>query len=361
MKRQKNGAAISPAFPLSLHLLNNSETGMKLDGRFLIALIIACAPMAAALAQEPASSSASGTPPEADPALRQDTPLTADRPAAVTEPGAKLTQEAPLTPEGGEPPAAKTPGFPRSMFEPDPNAYSVVSAARGLSLHKPIYLYPATYSAAYPGNKTEVLFSISLKLRVFSLPLYFGYSQKSFFQAYNGGDSKPFRENDFNPELFYRFIPADRERWLHLGADAGIEHESNGQSLPNSRSWNRIYIAPFRAEGNRLIYWKWWYRIPEDKSRPRDDPKRDDNPDIQDYYGYSELHVEQQFFGEQLVHLMFRYNPVRGRGAVNLQYSIPGPGRNFFWSLYVWNGYGESLLDYNRSITRVGIGITLNR
>lgn len=336
---------------------------MKLHGRIATALIIACAPSFAALAQGPAGDGApfpadAGSP-GADPAVRGEVPLTAEQPAPVTEPGAAITEQAPEIKTTGA--AAIRPVGPPMHFENDPDAYSIVSAASGLSLHKPIYLYPATYSDAYRGSHTEVLFAISLKLRVFKLPLYFAYSQKSFFQAYNGGASKPFRDNDFNPELFYRFIPADRARWLHLGADAGIEHESNGQSLPGSRSWNRIYLAPFRAKGDSLIYWKWWYRIPEDKGIPRDDPKRDDNPDIQDYYGYSELHVQQQFFGKQLAHVMFRYNPARGRGAVNLQYSVPGPGNNFFWSAYIWNGYGESLLDYNRSITRFGIGITLAR
>lgn len=324
---------------------------MTPEARLAGALIIACGLLGTADAQ-------TATPPLAD------VPLTAEQPAAVTEPGAPAVKAAPTVDVAGAPATAVPAPLPpreRALFKYDPDAYSIVSAAKGLSLHKPMYLYPATYSDDYHGGQTEVLFSISLKLRLSDWPVYLAYSQKSFFQAYNNIASKPFRDNDYNPEAFYRFIPADRERWFHLGADAGIEHESNGQSLPGSRSWNRIYVAPFRAEGNSLIYWKWWYRIPEDKGKPRTDPKRDDNPDIQDYYGYSELHIQQQLFGHQLAHAMFRYNPARGRGAVNLQYSIPGPGNNFFWSAYIWNGYGESLPDYNRSITRFGLGITLAR
>ncbi|HZR36205.1 MAG TPA: phospholipase A [Nevskia sp.] len=246
----------------------------------------------------------------------------------------------------------------------DNDPYQIVSAGRGLSLHKPMYILPATWTEDYHGRKTEMLFQISLKQRLFGVPLYFGYTQKSFFDIYDSSESKPFRESDYNPELFYRYIPSDRVRWHHLGADFGIEHESNGKGLPDSRSWNRLYIAPFQAEGEHLFYWKWWWRLPEDKSLPRTDPNRDDNPDIGSYYGYSELHYEQQLFGsQQMAHAMLRWNPVTGRAAASLLYTIPNNPHSpdFFWTFYFFQGYGESLIDYNRSITRVGVGVSLTR
>jgi phospholipase A1 len=47
------------------------------------------------------------------------------------------------------------------------------------------------------------------------------------------------------------------------------------------------------------------------------------------------------------------------KGAVRLSYSRPF---NQHIRLYVelFNGYGESLIDYNRSVTRLGIGFELN-
>jgi len=299
------------------------------------------------------------------PATHTEIPLTADVPAPVTEPDAPVTAAAPIVSAHPTPEKTASMSTPkvRGNFEPDPDAYSVISSGKGLSLHKPMFLLPATYSEEYHGKDTEVLFQISLKQRLFGVPLYFAYTQKAFWQAYNKERSSPFRETDYNPELFYRFIPADRDRWFHLGADIGFEHESNGRDLPDSRSWNRVYIAPFQAEGQHLIYWKWWYRIPEDKSKPPTDPERDDNPDIQSYYGYSELHYEQQFAYKQLVHFMFRYNPVTGRGAVNLQYSIPNNqyDPSFFWMFYLFQGYGEDLLNYNHSVFRIGFGFALAR
>jgi len=293
-----------------------------------------------------------------------DVPLTGTRVAGVTAPGTPLDQGAPVATTAPTSEAPKTiQAERRSLFLPDPDAYDIVSAGRGLSLHKPMFLLPYTYSPAYDGREAEVMFQLSFKQRLFGIPLYAAYSQKSFWQAYNTHDSSPFRETDYNPELFYRYIPADRERWYHLGADVGFEHESNGMALPNSRSWNRFYAAIFQAEGDHLIYWKWWYRLPENDSIPATDPQRDDNPHIGTYYGYSELTYEQQLFGRQLLRAMVRYNPVTGKGAVNLQYTIPNKPSDpdFFWMLYMWQGYGEDLLNYNRSIFRIGVGVSLAR
>lgn len=251
----------------------------------------------------------------------------------------------------------------RSLFLPDPDAYDIVSSGHGLSLHKPMYLMPYTYSPQYDGRQTEVVFQLSFKQQLFGLPLYAAYTQKSFWQAYDFSESSPFRETDYNPELFYRYIPADRVRWFHLGADVGFEHESNGRGLPDSRSWNRLYAAIFQAEDDHLIYWKWWYRLPADDSKPVTDPERDDNPHIGAYYGYSELTYEQQLWNKQLARAMVRFNPVTGKGAVNLQYTIPNNAANpdFFWFLYLWQGYGEDLLNYNHSTFRLGVGVSLAR
>ena len=91
-------------------------------------------------------------------------------------------------------------------------------------------------------------------------------------------------------------------------------------------------------------------------------PKRDDNPDIYKYFGYGELRIQRKLFGDakHLAAVMVRGNPSTGKGAVELNYSAPFSDYAF-WNLYVWNGYGESLIDYDRSITRVGLGFMLAR
>lgn len=251
--------------------------------------------------------------------------------------------------------------FSSAAQESAPDAgYAMISVSRGLSTHKPMYLLPVSYSPDYRGNETEVLFALSAKQRLFNRELYFGYSQKSFWQLYNKKSSSPFRETDYNPELFYRWTP-DAQRYGGWGADFGFEHESNGQNIPLSRSWNRLYIAPFQARGPQLLYFKAWFRLPEKAKTSPDDVEGDDNPDIERFYGHAELRAQRQFSGTQQIAAMLRGNLATHKGALSLNYSFAGEGGSLFYAVNLWHGYGESLIDYNRSVTRLSIGIMLAR
>lgn len=241
----------------------------------------------------------------------------------------------------------------------DADEFTLVNTKRRVSMHRPMFVMPATYSPEYSGNETEFVFQLSLKLRLFNRNVFFGYTQKSFWQLYNARDSRPFRETNYDPEIFYRWQPK-----LALcpgcGLDVGAEHESNGKDLPDSRSWNRLTGAAYWQSENTLLHLKSWYRIPERAKRSPDDPDGDDNPDIAHYYGYSELRLQRLFNHDQHVALMLRGNPQTGKGAVEFNYSLPY-GDALYWNFYVFNGYGDSLIDYNHNVTRVGIGLMLAR
>lgn len=277
--------------------------------------------------------------------------------------------DTPIGPDAEAPPvedaqpaeASKKKG--RINLKVDPDAYSIVSTVRGLSSHRPMFIYPVSYSAEYNDQETEVIFQISVKqrlLRLFNNNLYFGYTQKSFWQMYNSGESSPFRETNYAPEIFYRFVP-DPERFNHWGLDAGFEHESNGREFPDSRSWNRVYLAPFQAKGRQLAYLRFWYRIPEGEPATVDNIRGDDNPDIHRYMGYSELSLSRQIGGGQLLTGMARGNVRTGRGALSLTWSTPSDEGHVFYGVSVFHGYGESLIEYDESITRLMLGIMLSR
>jgi len=241
-------------------------------------------------------------------------------------------------------------------------AAAIFNTCSGFSLHKPTFL-TVSYSPRFEGEQTEVVFQFSGKAQVWDFgpsKLYFAYTQKSFFQMFNEKRSKAFRESNYNPELFLR-VPRPLKVLPNWSLDAGIEHESNGADLPDSRSYNRLYAAPYWTFGRQAVRLKAWWRIPEDKDRDPGDPKRDDNPDIGSYYGYSELTYRRDFDrNNTLLDVTLRGNPNTGRGAVQVDVSTE-VGRLGAVFIRAFNGYGDSLIDYNRSVTRLSVGIAIQR
>ena len=105
------------------------------------------------------------------------------------------------------------------------------------------YLLPLTWGNRAEGSAdAELKFQFSFKQQLYD-GLYFAYTQKSFWRVLDGEDSRPFRETNYNPELFWRLLRTTPEG-LSWGGDLGFEHESNGAREPTSRSWNRLYLAP---------------------------------------------------------------------------------------------------------------------
>jgi phospholipase A1 len=258
-------------------------------------------------------------------------------------------------------PSAGTGGFGEKV---DPDAYAILSEARGLNTHRPMFVYPATYAEEFHGGETELVFQLSGKWRVFGSDFYLAYTQKSFWQFVNNEKSSPFRETNYNPEVFYRW-ELDKKRFNRWSIDIGAEHESNGQAFSDpvntSRSWNRVYVAPFQAKGRHLAYLKFWYRLPEGRRSSLTHQDGDDNPDITDYLGYGELSFSRQIGNNQLLTWMVRGNPATGYGATQLTWSVPSEEGWVFWGVSLFHGYGESLLLYDQEITRAMVGVMLAR
>jgi len=190
--------------------------------------------------------------------------------------------------------------------------------------------------------------------------LYFGFTLKSYWQVYNTDVSKPFRENNYEPEVFYQWSPD----WAFFGyrfnqANLGFNHQSNGQNGLKSRSWNRLYASLIFSDVDSLYYIKGWYRIPEDDKEFLLDPNGDDNPDITDFIGRAEFGYAFNYNDVKLLALLRNnLSTSNNRGSVELNLTYPINNR-YEWLLQYFNGYGDSLIDYNRHQQRVSLGIQL--
>jgi phospholipase A1 len=241
--------------------------------------------------------------------------------------------------------------------------------------HKPNYILPFSYNHT-PGPMTigsesvtldrqEMKFQFSFKVLVYRnilvdrLNLYFGYTSLSFWQAFNAEISAPFRDTNHEPELmltYYRpFTLGDLK--VH-GATFGFNHQSNGRSAQFSRSWNRLYLQSFAEYHDWYFELKPWYRLPEPQKADLNDIKGDDNPDIEYYLGHFEFRA-MTFYDNNSFDMMWRNNlRSDNRGAVELGWTFPISHRLRGYT-QIFHGYGEGLLDYNVSSSRVSFGIMM--
>ncbi|MFO7550936.1 MAG: phospholipase A [Haliea sp.] len=234
--------------------------------------------------------------------------------------------------------------------------------------HQRNYLLPVTYnnnlnrdawSALEPDDamdRVEAKFQISLKTIAWEnilgpgSNLWVAYTQRNWWQLYN--DSSPFRETNYQPEVFLTFAN-DWRFWgfTNTVVGAGFKHESNGKGGDLSRSWNRVMgMAAFERRRMALNV-RVWSRIPESRSD-------DDNPDIMRYMGYGDIagiwKWREHEFGVRLRNNLRNDN----RGAVELEWTFP-INRRFKGYIQYFNGYGESLIDYDRSHSRIGFGLSM--
>lgn len=194
--------------------------------------------------------------------------------------------------------------------------------------------------------------------------LYFSYSQLSLWQAFNKELSAPFRETNYSPELWYAysFKPLG-ERGRRLSTGLGFSHESNGRQVKFSRSWNKVVGFVKLVDPRWELTLKGWSRLAEEPKTSPDDPSGDDNPDLTDYVGYGELSARWNLSPYQQAAVRVRNNLKFGDdrknyGMVEASYSF-NLGAAYWWELVYFSGHGESLIDYNHNITRVGIGIKI--
>ena len=225
------------------------------------------------------------------------------------------------------------------------------------SLYKDTYFVGGTVLGGKPTEfNSDVKFQISFQQRLTKsvLPwntyLYLFYTQKAMWHVFE--ESLPFHDLNFNPGIgISRYIIMKNR--LVGKATMMIEHESNGRDGIASRSWNKIswageaYISPIL-----MAHAKFWIPIIDGKY----------NRDILKYCGIYQAGFQAKSLDDKWVLDM---TLVKRQGwnlnfntIVQLGYRI-NHNSNQFIMLQYYNGYGESMLDYNQYHSRIRFGLLI--
>lgn len=221
---------------------------------------------------------------------------------------------------------------------------------------------PAVRSATSPKedyyqnleSEFQISFFLPVARKLFrsDWDLNIAYTHHSWWQLYNSSWSKPFRETNYTPEIYFRYLQRDDFNILDfklLGYDIGYMHQSNGQVQALSRSWDRVFARLyFNNEPNEmLISLSSWIRLPEIGS--------DDNTNILNYMGIGRISFQKNY-GENSVELQL---PLANHFGCALSYSYPWK-EGFRWFVSYQVGTGHSLIEYNRNTNRIAIGVSLD-
>lgn len=234
-----------------------------------------------------------------------------------------------------------------------------------LSANEPLYFVVGSSSE----RDFDARFQLSFKYRPFDpdarvaqyLPplsnLYFAYTQTSLWDL--GGNSSPFKDTSYRPSVYYKWTGSGRGI-VPDGWSAGLEHESNGRDGADSRSINTVFVRPTWhfdfAHGNRLTLSPKFYQYLE----------KSDNSDIHQYRGYVDFQARYGREDGAIVTALYRQG-TGGHASGQVDFSYPISDKLFgrtgtFIHLQLMEGYGETLIDYNRyRDTQLRLGLSLAR
>ena len=220
---------------------------------------------------------------------------------------------------------------------------------RSFGLHWPNFII---------AGRDDLKLQFSFKYKILKRQnLFFGYTQLMFWDVYK--NSKPFRDINFYPEIFYRF-PIKGTHSGHI--DVGYIHTSNGKGGIESRSLDRPYLRwssyLYKGDFKILSSLRLYYIMNVD----------DYNRDILDYLGRWDLTVyflnllatpngESFDFGVSAFAGKKTYDFDKGGVTLSLRYSFQPRDFNPDILLQYYNGRVENLIDFKTKVERIRLGL----
>ncbi len=282
---------------------------------------------------------------------------------------------------------------PESTLPTEQQQKSPQSAYFGNKTDRPVSAHKVNYFSVnhWPGdNNAQVKFQISMKFRVLEpdlyvlkynlFPAYFAYTQKSLWNV--GQQSMPFEESNYNPEFFLDYpvntVITGRLKLRNI-VISPIEHESNGLTGVQSRSWNRQYVlVRFGLESKEKLavtnsflsdkaslYVKLWHAS---GYSDQDAYLRSigNNSKFLDYMGYGEIGVSVRNFlwgGTLQDNQLDIKTPIfrdLNKDSYEIEFRQQLPNMNFALYLQYWYGYGETLLRFDQFGRRGFVGLSFS-
>ena len=192
----------------------------------------------------------------------------------------------------------------------------------------------------------EIKFQISFMEDIYDLyglKLSMAYTQRSYWDVFNEGDSRPFRETNYNPQAYFNY------RVKPCLYKIGYWHESNGQKNNydqygnrsiDSRSWDRSYIEVECKNHKFFSRFSYW------------DVLLSEHPEIEEKAGNAQLYVRYEWRG-------FQFSTDVSKAHREIGVKLPHlMSRNVIISYSIRQGYLDSLIDWDEDILRHSLKIS---
>lgn len=233
---------------------------------------------------------------------------------------------------------------------------SVLDKQAAFAVYKDNYMVTGIPLNKSVTRKTaDAFFQFSIRHRIarsvlpFNSFLYIIYSQRSFWDIYD--ESSPFRDTNYNPGIGIGRYVIKYNR-LKGAVMVSLEHESNGKSGEDSRSWNYInlsakYFYNMRLSAKAQVYLPY--------------VDGDNNKDLLRYKGYgifSVNYIDSKNLWWFSLHIIPRDKLINPNLHTSLSFRV-SKNSNQYLTLDYYAGYGEGLLNYKKYTNQVRIGFTI--